>query len=227
MSYPKLIITMGLVGLLAALPSSAAAQHRGGGGGGGGARGGGGGGGSARAVPRAVAPGPVRGGSAGTLASRPVGPYYERYPYYSYGHYPYYGYRYPYYGYGYRYPYYPYYGYPGFSFGFSFGYPYYGGYYGYPYAYPAYPPGYVTAAPSHPYGAVKLELPPGEAELYVDGYYFGMVNGADGGTPPINLEAGPHKLEIRPRGGEPVGFDVNIEPGRTITYRAAMPPPRQ
>jgi hypothetical protein len=37
-----------------------------------------------------------------------------------------------------------------------------------------------------------------------------------------NIEAGPHQIEIRSPEFEPIQFNVNIEPGRTITYRGAM-----
>jgi hypothetical protein len=37
----------------------------------------------------------------------------------------------------------------------------------------------------------------------------------------LNLEAGPHRIEIRTPGyDDAVEFDVAIQPGRTITFRA-------
>jgi hypothetical protein len=37
----------------------------------------------------------------------------------------------------------------------------------------------------------------------------------------LNLEAGPHSIEVRLPGiDEALTFDVVIQPGRTITYRA-------
>ena len=38
----------------------------------------------------------------------------------------------------------------------------------------------------------------------------------------LDLEPGPHRIEIRADGFEPVAFDVNVEPGRTITYRTEL-----
>jgi hypothetical protein len=58
----------------------------------------------------------------------------------------------------------------------------------------------------------------------VDGYFTGTVDNFDGTLQQANLEAGPHKIEIRQQGFETISFDVNVEPGRTITYRAAMRP---
>jgi hypothetical protein len=147
-----------------------------------------------RAVPRAA----IRAGRPSTvIVARPFRPYYIR-PYRPgiafglYG-YPWYGS----YGYGY-----PWYGYPGYG---------YGGYYG---TFPRYG--------MRSYGGVRIDLPQRDAEVYVDGYYTGVVNDFDGAFQQINLEPGPHRIEVRAEGFEPVSFDVRVEPGRTITYRAAL-----
>jgi hypothetical protein len=148
------------------------------------------------------------------------------------------GYR-PYYrGYGY-YPYYPYYrpgislgfgfGYPYYGYGFGYGYPYYGAY-GYPYAYPYGGYGYPAYDYGYPagsvgvgaYGGVRIQGAPRDAEVYADGYYVGIVNDFNGVTQRLNLETGVHKIEIRVAGQPPVEFDVNIQPGQTITYRAGL-----
>jgi hypothetical protein len=162
-----------------------------------------------RAVPRAAAP------------VRPIRPRVIA-PYRSFG---FYGY--PYYRFGY-----PYYGYGGFSFGFYSGYPYgaLGLGYGYPYgyAYPylggyyGYPYGAVGGAYAPSYGGVRIVGAPREAPVYVDGYYVGVVNDFDGTYQHINLTPGVHKIEIRPNGAPPISFDVQIQPGQTITYRADL-----
>jgi hypothetical protein len=36
----------------------------------------------------------------------------------------------------------------------------------------------------------------------------------------MNLEAGPHHIEIGEPSAEPIAFDVNIQPGQTTTFRA-------
>jgi hypothetical protein len=138
-------------------------------------------------------------------------------------------------------PYYsPYYR-PGITFGlfgaygyYPYGYPYY---YGSPYAYPAYgyaypgygyppppAPGYdVSAAPgAGAYGGLKIQGAPRDAQVFVDGYYTGIVGDFDGALQYLNLQAGPHKIEIRAQGRQPVEFDVNIQPGQTITYHAEI-----
>jgi hypothetical protein len=147
----------------------------------------------------------------------PYHPYYGR-PYYGY---PYYGYGYPYYGY----PYYGY-GYPGFSVGVGIGFGYgYGSYgYGYPYAgYTYAAPGYVsTGSPGPAYGGVRILGAPHDAQVFADGYFVGTVDDFDGSSQHLNLQAGVHKGEIRLPGQPPIEFDVNVQPGQTITYRAGL-----
>jgi hypothetical protein len=106
---------------------------------------------------------------------------------------------------------------------------YYGRSYGYadPYGYyAAPPPGYLYAVPGRPYGGVRIQDAPGDAEVFADGYYMGTADDFDGVFQHMNLEAGPHHIEIRAPGYEPIEFDVRVEPGQTITYRAYLPPLR-
>ena len=114
---------------------------------------------------------------------------------------------------------------PGFSFDFYYGRSYYGSGYGrYPYGYPAPPAGYLSAIPGRPYGGVRIEDAPRDAQVFADGYYMGIVDDFDGVFQHMNLEAGPHRIEVRAPGYEPIAFDVRVEPGETITYRADMLP---
>ena len=118
--------------------------------------------------------------------------------------------------------------------GLGYGYPYAYGYfpygyspYGYlPYGYPAYgypaPPAYLNVVPGRPYGGVRIEGAPPDAAVYADGYYVGVVDDFDGVFQHLNLEAGPHRIEIRVVGYAPIEFDVNLQPGQTITYRADL-----
>ncbi len=129
---------------------------------------------------------------------------------------------------------------PSVNLGFFYGYPgYYGSYaYGRPYPYAPYGYGYPPygwAAPygygydgygGRAYGGVRIDLPQRDAEVYVDGYFVGTVDDFDGVLQQANLEAGPHHIEVRDPGFETITFDVNVEPGRTITYRASMRPLR-
>jgi PEGA domain len=100
------------------------------------------------------------------------------------------------------------------------------------YVVPAYPWNDYPAAPGFPdpsseyremeplVGTLRLDVQPmGVAQVYVDGFYVGML-GDFGGE--LALEAGPHTIEIRADGYERVSLDVRIPPGRAITYRASL-----
>jgi hypothetical protein len=234
MSHGRVITALGLIALLAA-PSIADAQSR--------QRGNRGGGNERRAVPRGNAS--RDNGPRSRVAPRRAMP---RPPSYR-GSYGYRNYRYPAYGYrnyGYRnYPYrtfgYRAYGwaYPGYYrpslglnlyfgslgyYGRPYGYAYPGPGYGYPgYAFPAYgAPGYGVGV--QVYGGLRIDIPERDAEVYVDGYYAGIVDDFDGSFQQANLEPGPHRIEVRAEGYESMVFDVNILPNRTTTYRGNLRP---
>jgi hypothetical protein len=110
-------------------------------------------------------------------------------------------------------------------------------YYGYPrygyarprygYRYPAYgyaAPGYFAPVPGRRYGGVRIDLPQRDAQVFVGGYFVGTVDEFDGVFQQLNLEPGAHRIEIRAPEYEPIVFDVRVEPGKTITYRASMRP---
>jgi hypothetical protein len=116
-----------------------------------------------------------------------------------------YGYR----PYGYR---------PGWSLNLYFGRPYSTyGYPAYPYA-PGY--GYYSVIPGRAYGALRIVDAPRDAQVFVDGYYAGVVDDYDSAFQHLNLEVGPHHIEIEAVGYPRVAFDVRIDPGRTVTYSA-------
>jgi hypothetical protein len=223
MSYSKVSSVIAAAALLVAGTAvDASAQRRAGHGGGRAARGptvvG-------RAVPRVYSPSRVYsprvyGGRRVIVAPRILG--YSRYrPYY-------YGYRpgltvgfYAGYGYPYGYPYYGYYpygysGYYGYGYGSGYGY----GYSPYGYALPA--PGYVSMRPGVAYGGVRIQGAPPDTQVFADGYYVGVVDDFDGTFQHLNLEAGAHRIELRLEGQPPITFDVNVQPGQTITYHAGI-----
>jgi hypothetical protein len=187
-------------------------------------------------------PAPSRGGGA----SYP-GVIYD--PYYGYAYSPYYGYGGGYssfwnpYGYGFGLGYFAY---DPFLFG---GYGYGGGYapgYGYgPYGPdPGYGYGYGNGSgygdPSGSYGSsqggygsssssgyrgvgsIRLKVKPADAQVYVDGYFMGLVNSFDGSFQRLEIEAGPHKVEVRGEGYEPEKFDVMVTAGGTVTYKGEL-----
>ena len=196
------LVTMGL-----ATPTSAAQRH------GGGASGGHGravsrpGGAVGRAVPRGAVP--VRPGVAGPYRSSGYRSLFYHYPPFGLGLYS---------------------GYPG-HYGYPFSYSLYGysgyGHYAYgPYAYGSgygYSGGYVGGA-GWAYGRIRIRVKPRGAQVFVDGYYVGIVDDFDGAFQHLHVEVGPHQIEIRAPGFEMVAFDVNVQPGPAITYRGGMRP---
>jgi hypothetical protein len=89
----------------------------------------------------------------------------------------------------------------------------------YPYGYT--PRGYFDPIPGRLYGGLRITDAPHEAQVFADGYYVGIVDDFDGVFQHLNLEAGPHHIEVRlPGYNDAVEFDVAIQPGRTTTFRA-------
>jgi Ni/Co efflux regulator RcnB len=95
---------------------------------------------------------------------------------------------------------------------------YYGAGGSYPYGYT--PRGYYDPLPGVYYGGVRITGAPRDARVFADGYYVGIVNDFDGIFQHMNLEAGPHHIEIEVRGSQGIAFDVYVRPGETTTFRA-------
>ena len=141
---------------------------------------------------------------------------------------------------GYYPVYYPSY-YPGYAFGlgfYDFGWYdpyYYGGYYpgaygggGYGGGYPGggyQAGGYGTGTSSYgrgPTGSLRLKIKPREAQVYVDGYFVGVIDEFDGAFQKLGIDAGSHRVEIKAPGHEPVSVEVLITPGETVTYKGEL-----
>jgi hypothetical protein len=97
-----------------------------------------------------------------------------------------------------------------------------GGYYGYydpwwndPYSY-----GQYYSSPWD--GGLRLRVKPNQAEVFVDGYFAGVVDEFDNIFQKLRIESGPHRIEIREEGYEPLTFEVRILPDRTVTYRGEL-----
>ena len=113
---------------------------------------------------------------------------------------------------------------PGYAFDLHFGYPYYwgprwGGYSYWPYN----PPYYLDY--EDPYtGYLRLKVKPREAEVYVDGYYVGLVDHFDGVFQRLRLVEGPHQVEIRHPGFRSLELEVLIVARSKVTYEARLEP---
>jgi hypothetical protein len=82
--------------------------------------------------------------------------------------------------------------------------PYYGGY------------GYSSA--------VRLEVEPEETEVYVDGYYTGVVDSYDGFLQRLRLPPGEHEIELYLEGHESIRQTLHLAPGETYRIRHDMQP---
>jgi hypothetical protein len=71
-------------------------------------------------------------------------------------------------------------------------------------------------------GALRLKVKPREAQVFVDGYYVGIVDEFDGVFQRLHLEPGGHRIEIRAAGFEPLTFDVQIRWDDTTTYEGLL-----
>lgn len=146
------------------------------------------------AVPRGSVP-PAPTGGVGVFVP---GGYYG-----GYGYYDPWGYRLTGYGGGYG-------GYSGDCLGYYD--PWYGGY----------PTSPQSTYSSSDQGSLKVKIKPREAEVYVDGYLVGIVDDFDGIFQRLHIESGPHRIEVRAQGYEPLAFDVRITPEHTTTYRGEL-----
>ncbi len=110
----------------------------------------------------------------------------------------------------------------------SIGFSNFGVYGGWGNAYPYDPYAYSYGSPwrtsGYDVGGVRLKISPRDAQVFVDGYYAGLVDDFDGTFQSLRLEAGGHKIEVRMPGFADMELDVHIQPGRTITLAEVMQP---
>jgi hypothetical protein len=68
---------------------------------------------------------------------------------------------------------------------------------------------------------LRLDIDPhgDQQQLYVDNYFVGTLKDLGG---EVDLDTGPHTIEIQAPGYETLHVDVNISAGRSITYRGTL-----
>jgi hypothetical protein len=71
-------------------------------------------------------------------------------------------------------------------------------------------------------GGLRLRIEPKSADVFVDGYYAGIVDDFNGHFQRLKLVAGPHHVEIVAAGYASLTFDVIIEPHHTTEFQAAL-----
>src|SRR5262249_35484311 len=65
-----------------------------------------------------------------------------------------------------------------------------------------------------PTGGIRLNVEPRDAEVYVDGFYAGVVDNFDGHFQHLDLVPGPHHIEITAQGYEVLQINVAIQAHR-------------
>jgi hypothetical protein len=121
-------------------------------------------------------------------------------------------------GAGYHYPYYARYVYP-----YYYGPFFYGGFYpafwGWQYPYPPYRYAYFDNR-----GSARLQVTPRNAQVFVDGYYVGLVDDFDGYLQRLHVEPGEHELQIYLEGYRTIREKVLFRPGATLKVAYTMQP---
>ncbi|HEY3383308.1 MAG TPA: PEGA domain-containing protein [Vicinamibacterales bacterium] len=147
------------------------------------------------------------------------GSYYPRAPYRSYGFFDHYRPRYfdgPYYSFRAR---------LNLGFGLWLGFPV-----PYPYGYVSsydlpvygYPQGMVNVGPGVAYGGLSFDISPGDAAVFVDGDYVGVVGNFPPSAAPLTISPGRHRIEVQADGYRSMVWDVEVIPGEVIPFRGEM-----
>lgn len=106
--------------------------------------------------------------------------------------------------------------------------PFYGGFYhpltfGWYGQYPYPPYGYRFPVYDRT-GSARLQVTPRETEVYVDGYFVGIVDDYDGTFQRLHVEAGEHELQLHLEGYRAFTQKVRFTPGTTLRIAHAMEP---
>jgi hypothetical protein len=113
----------------------------------------------------------------------------------------------------------------GFGFGYGYGYPYAYGYPGYPYAaYGAYPYPYYGGGYYDGSAALRLQVMPRETQVYIDGYYAGVVDSFDGTFQRLHAQPGSHEVQLYLPGHRSFSQTLYLQPANTISLRHTMEP---
>jgi hypothetical protein len=73
-------------------------------------------------------------------------------------------------------------------------------------------------------GGLWLETHPDTAQVFVDGFYVGIVQDFGARGRMLELSAGPHRIELRAAGYQTQVFDVTIAPGQIVRFRGDLQP---
>jgi hypothetical protein len=107
---------------------------------------------------------------------------------------------------------------------------YYGGFYdpfffGSPYFYGQYPyPPYYGRWGYDNSGSLHLQVTPKNTQVYVDGYFVGVVDNFDGSLQRLHVEAGQHEIQLYLEGYQTFTQKVLVVRGRTLKLMHPMQP---
>lgn len=97
--------------------------------------------------------------------------------------------------------------------------------YGYEHRHGYYFPRYSFDYSYYPaHGSIRIEVEPDAAEVYVDGYYAGIVDDFDGLFQRLDVAPGPHAITVRLDGFRTWSSEVYAVPGETVKLRFQMLP---
>ena len=71
-------------------------------------------------------------------------------------------------------------------------------------------------------GSLRIKAKPATAKIYIDGTLVGTVDDFDGLTNHLEIEAGPHEMEVRADGYATLIKDINVKAGQTTTERLSL-----
>lgn len=148
----------------------------------------------------------------------PWSSYYSRYGYYGYGYNYAFGYSPCGWGYGCPAWYAPYWYDPFYRYGYGYG---YGQYDQYDQNYSSSSRG-DTYEPERRMGSIRVKAKPNTAKIYIDGTLVGTVDDFDGLTNHLELEAGPHEMEIRADGYVTLVKTITVKADQTMTERLSL-----
>ncbi len=110
----------------------------------------------------------------------------------------------------------------GFGYPYAYGYPYYG--LGYGYGYGQYPYPYYGPIVYDYSGSARLQVTPRNTQVYIDGYFVGVVDSFDGNLQRLHVEAGEHELQLYLEGHRTFTQKVLFPRGGTLRITHVMQP---
>jgi hypothetical protein len=75
-----------------------------------------------------------------------------------------------------------------------------------------------------PYSSLRLQISPRDTEVFVDGYYAGIVDDFDGFMQRLHLEPGRHTIQLYLTGHRTAEQQIYLQPGGTFRIRHTMEP---